>query len=43
MQGVSGQVLNFTNLRIVWQGLHQYGCLGEVDQRTAEGVVCCFI
>ena len=42
-QGVSGQALNFANLRSVCHGLHQYSCLGQVDQRTAEGVVGCFI
>jgi hypothetical protein len=43
MQGVPGHALNFVNLRSVWQDLHQYGCLGKVDQRTAEGIVGCFV
>ena len=42
-QGISGQVLNFPNLRSVWQGLHQYSCLGQVDQRAIESVVGCFV
>ena len=27
MQVISGQALNFTDLRSGWQDLHQYGCL----------------
>ena len=42
-QGISGQALNFTNLRSVRQGLHQYSYLGQVDQRTVECIVVCFI
>ena len=42
-QGISGQALNFTNLRSVWQGLHQYSCLGQVDKRTVESIVGCFV
>ena len=42
-QGISGQALNFTNLRSVWQGLHQHSCLGQVDQRTVENIVGCFV
>ena len=43
MQGISSQALNFPNLRSVWQGLHQYSCLGQVDQRAVESVVGCFV
>ena len=42
-QGISGQALNFMNLRSVWQGLHQYSCLGQVDQRAVESIVGCFV
>jgi len=42
-QGISGQALNSTNLRSVWQGLHQYSCLGQVDKRTIESIVGCFV
>ena len=42
-QGIPGQALNFANLRSVWQGLHQYSCLGQVDQRTVESIVGCFV
>src|SRR6185312_7604762 len=42
-QGISGQALNFTNLRSVRQGLHQYSCLGQVDQRTIESIVGRFV
>ena len=42
-QGISGQALNFANLRSVWQGLNQYSCLSQVDQRTVKNIVGCFI
>ena len=42
-RGIFGEVLNFTNLRSVRQGLHQYSCLGKVDQRAVECVAVCFI
>ena len=42
-QGISGQALNFMNLRSVWQGLHQYSRLGQVDQRTVKSIVSCFV
>ena len=42
-QGISGQALNFTNLRSVRQDLHQYSCLGQVDQRTIKSIVGCFV
>ena len=42
-QGNSGQALNFMNLRSVRQGLHQYSCLGQVDKRTVESIVGCFV
>ena len=42
-QGISSQTLNFANLRSVWQGLHQHSCLGQVDQRTNENIVGCFV
>ena len=42
-QGITSQALNFTNLRSVRQGLHQYSCLSQVDQRTVESIVGCFV
>ena len=42
-QDISGQALNFSNLGSVRQGLHQYSCLSQVDQRTVKNIVGCFV